>query len=306
MLRSMQSKNQRKAEIEQFLVYLGDVLGYSPLTITAYGRDLDVFCLYLQERKTALVEVRMEDARQYVRYLVSTRKLSGSSVNRMISSCRSFYGHARQIGLVKDDPFALITVRKSENKLPSSLSVEQVVALLSFPSNDFPSLRDQVLFAVLYDTGCRISEALAIGEADLEFDRRRVRVLGKGEKMRYVFFTASTKALILRYLDAKHQQFPLCRHLLCSNRGNVLPMSTVGSIFSSYRRQLGWQVSFTPHVLRHTYATHLLDNGADIRMVQELLGHASISTTQIYAHVSRQRLAKVYESCHPHGRKKDE
>ncbi len=241
----------------------------------------------------------------YLRYLTKDKRYLKSTINRKVSAARSLYSHLLKQGLIKTHPFALAAVHRSENHLPTVLSVQEVVALFSLPVTDFASSRDQALFHLLYDTGCRISEILAVHTSEMEWDERRLRVMGKGRKERYVFFTEHTKSILKTYLTWKQQRFDT-PFLLCSNRGKQLPMSSVGSMFARYRRRLGWQKPFTPHVLRHTYATHLLDNGADIRLVQELLGHASISTTQIYTHVTQERLARVYAACHPHGRKQHE
>ncbi|MGH0053564.1 MAG: tyrosine-type recombinase/integrase, partial [Sphaerochaetaceae bacterium] len=230
---------------------------------------------------------------------------SETTMNRKISCVRSVYTVLCKRGVCTVNPFFLIATHRTQNHLPTVLSVKEVVQLLSQPYSDFSSTRAILLFTLLYDTGCRISEVLGITEGEIEWNERRIRVLGKGAKIRYVFFTKHCAQLMHIYLSLKHERFS-CPFLFCSNKGKQLPMSTVGSMFATYRRRLGWQKQFTPHVLRHTYATHLLDNGADIRMVQELLGHASISTTQIYTHVSKERLAQVYETCHPHGRKQHE
>ena len=240
----------------------------------------------------------------YVRFLTKEKRYSDASVNRKVSCVRTFFSFLEREGHCKANPFSLVAVHSPQNKLPTILSPGEIATLLSLPVSDFSSLRDISLFALLYDSGCRISEVLGMREQDIAWIQRRILVKGKGRKERYVFFTEHTESLLKRYLSSKHERFDT-PYLLCSNKGKQLPMSTVGSMFATYKRRLGWQKSFTPHILRHSYATHLLDNGADIRLVQELLGHASISTTQIYTHVSQKRLEHVYKACHPHGRKEN-
>ena len=292
--------------VEAFLAYHRHIKGSSEHTITAYRADLAKLTLFLQGYKSALLEMKAPDARLYVRHLTTEQPYSEATVNRMLSSARSFFSYAVRNEKVKVNPFSLISLKKSRSSLPSVLTVGEVVELLSLSYEDFPTTRNMLLFSLLYDTGCRISEVLEMKEEDVSNKNREARVVGKGKKVRYVFFTERTQALIHYYLSLKHSLFGKTGRLFCSDSGKQLPQSTVGSIFARYRQTLGWQKSFTPHVLRHSYATHLLDNGSDIRLVQELLGHASISTTQIYTHVSQKRLAKVYASCHPHGRKQDE
>lgn len=292
--------------VHGFMDHLKYVQGASDKTILAYGRDLSYLCSFLNTYGICLLEVSEGDARQYVRHLLSNKAYSESTVNRMLSSTRSFYSQERKLGLVNTNPFDLISLKKAQNHLPTVLTVQEVVQLLSLPYDDFPSTRNMLLFTLLYDTGCRISEVLSIEEEDIDYDNERIRILGKGKKFRYVFFTKRTRSLLSYYASVKQARFGKTERLFCSDSGKQLPMSTVGSIFARYKVRLGWQKSFTPHVLRHSFATHMLDNGADIRLVQEMLGHASISTTQIYAHVSQQRLTRVYAFCHPHGRKQNE
>ena len=299
-------KQDEREVVQAFLDYHRHIKGSSEHTITAYASDLSKLTTFLQGLRCTLLEMKAPDARLYVRHLTTEETYSESTVNRMLSSARSFYAYALRNTLVTVNPFSLISLKKSRSSLPSVLTVGEVVQLLSLSYEDFPSTRNMLLFSLLYDTGCRISEALGITESDVSNNDRQIRVMGKGKKVRYVFYTERTRALLHYYLSLKQSLFGKTERLFCSDSGKQLPQSTVGSIFARYRQTLGWQKSFTPHVLRHSYATHLLDNGADIRLVQELLGHASISTTQIYTHVSQKRLAKVYASAHPHGRKQDD
>lgn len=299
-------KHEEQEVVAAFLDYHRHIKGSSEHTIQAYASDLAKLTLFLQEYALTLLEMQAPDARLYVRHLTSGQPYSEATVNRMLSSARSFFAYALRNDLVQVNPFSLISLKKSRSTLPSVLTVTEVVTLLSLSYEDFPSTRNMLLFSMLYDTGCRISEALNITEEDVSTREREIRVMGKGKKVRYVFFTERTQGVLQYYLSLKHSLFGRTERLFCSDLGKQLPQSTVGSIFARYRQTLGWQKSFTPHVLRHSYATHLLDNGADIRLVQELLGHASISTTQIYTHVSQKRLAKVYATCHPHGRKQNE
>jgi site-specific recombinase XerD len=294
-----------------FLVYLRDMRSYSPHTVIAYETDIRQFGAFCEGIGIGFSDVAAQDARMYVGRMRAGGIYCEASINRAISSLRTFYGYLLDKGSVTENPFEGIAVRKNQAHLPSVLSSAEVRQLLSLPYGDFPSTRDHLLFLFLFDTGCRISEALSVTEEMLEMGGRQIRIVGKGNKMRYVFFTETTRDVIRSYLPMKREMQrergivdPTVLDLLfVSNKGMRLPMSTVHTMFDTYRLRLGWQKDFTPHVLRHSFATDLLEHGADIRTVQEMLGHKSISTTQIYTHVTQQRLAMVVKECHPHGRK---
>lgn len=291
-------------EIEDYMLYLKDVRGYSEHTVISYRADILQFVSSLKNKD--IFSVERDDAQWYIRSLLEDDVHHQASINRALSSLRGFYGYLWNRKAMAGNPFADISVKRVQDHLPSVLSKEEVRQLLSLPCDDFSSTRDILLFSFLYDTGCRISEALAVRENELEMERRRLRITGKGDKMRYVFFTERTKSMLFRYLPMKRQlqmeKGVRDSILFCSIHGKQLPLSTVHTMFDTYKLKLGWQKDFTPHVLRHSYATHMLDNGADIRVVQEMLGHASISTTQIYTHVTQKRLKRVVDDCHPHGK----
>ncbi len=290
--------------IASFLDVEERVRTLSPHTVDAYRRDLHELSTFLSSIGITMREARAEDGRLFVRYLLD-EEYRPSTINRKISAVRSFYAHLERQGSVASNPFSLIRTRATADRLPSYLTAAEVEELLTLPWDDWPTTQALLIFTLLYETGCRIGELLGIRERDIDAPQKRIRVLGKGQRERYVFYGMRSERLLSHYraLKGEHPHSPW---LLTSKDGKQLPMSTVGGMFASYRTRLGWQKPFTPHVLRHTFATHLLDRGADIRLVQELLGHASISTTQIYTHVSQARLAEVYRSSHPHGRISDE
>ena len=210
-------------------------------------------------------------------------------------------------GTVSSDPFMDISMRQKSRRLPSVLTEDEVKELLGVERKNFQDERDHMLFLFIYNTGCRISEAVAVDIDDIEYGKRRILIRGKGGKERFVFFSKSTAAEIKEYLEKRNEYLMSLgiegeKALLIGDKGGRLPFSSAHIIFDKYRALLGWQKEFTPHTLRHSFATHLMDRGADIRLVQELLGHESISTTQIYTHVSRGRLKKVYEDTHPHAK----
>ena len=273
-------------------------------TVIAYRSDLGELSRFFSSMGITLGEARAEDGRLFVRHLLD-EEYRQATINRKISAVRSFYAHLQREGVIATNPFALIKTRPVADRLPTYLTEGEVEELLTLPWDDRSSTEALFIFTLLYETGCRIGELLGIKEGEIDEGRRRIRVLGKGRRQRYVFYGVRSARLLSHYRSLKGDHLD-GDWLFVTPDGRQLPMSTVGAMFALYRTRLGWQKPFTPHVLRHTFATHLLDRGADIRLVQELLGHASISTTQIYTHVSQARLAEVYRSSHPHGRINDE
>ncbi len=298
--------------IEAYVSYLQEVRHVSALTVISYRHDLTLFKSFLAERGIGVLEVTPMDARRYGASMIRGKDYKPATVNRMLSTLRGFYRHLVKNGLCQTNPFGRIEGSPRFRRLPEVISRQEMERILSIPFHDFLGLRDTVMFHLFYSTGCRLSELLAVNVEDLELDDERLLVHGKGNRQRYVFLNPGTKALVIHYLEqravfqAGHGVTTGAdsHALLLGSRGKRLSASSVHSIFEKYRRLLGLRTRFTPHMLRHSFATHLLDNDSGIRIVQELLGHASISTTQIYTHVTKERLRSVYEHSHPHGRKK--
>lgn len=295
-------------QVESYLTYIQDIRRLSEFTVICYRHDLSRFLLFLERRDLDIFEVTAMDARRFIAELLNNRDMKSPTVNRMLSTLRGFYRYAMKQGACSLNPFSRIEGTVRYRRLPSVLSRREVVTILSSPVSTFFDLRNSIMFHLFYSTGCRLSELLGANVEDLDLAQERMLVQGKGKRQRFVFINPQTKVLLQRYLEQR-EQFLLSKGtdshaLLVGNRGRRLSASSVHSIFEKYRLKLGLQTRFTPHVLRHSFATHMLDNESGIRIVQELLGHASISTTQIYTHVSQKRLRSVYEQSHPHGRKK--
>lgn len=292
--------------IFDFLDYLIQIRDESENTVVNYEIDLRYLMEFAISRKKILLELSRDDARDVVKLL--ERNFQERSMHRKLSCYREFYRYAIRNGLTTMDPFSFISMRYKTRELPSVLTVDEVKALLSIPYDDFIGQRDHILFLFLYNTGARISEALSVDIPQIDFGNRRILIRGKGGKERFLFFSRRTGRELMEYIDTR-ESF-LVEHgkegedaLFLSNTAKRLPFSSAHIIFDKYRSMLGWQKEFTPHTLRHCFATHMLDNGADIRLVQELLGHSSISTTQIYTHISKKHLLDVYENTHPHAKK---
>lgn len=292
--------------IDQFLEYSSLIRALSENTINAYREDLSALSEFAEKRDINFVDYTSEDAREYVRTLKKNYK--EKSILRHLTACRTFFEYLLRSSVISSNPFDGISLRRTEVRLPSVLTMEEVKELLSLPRTSFLEERDHTLFLFLYSTGARISEALSVDVSDIEWGERRIKIVGKGNKERYLFlseiliYNLKNDYLPRRnlYLEKKGKGDE--KALFIGERGFRLPFSSAHIIFDVYRLRLGWQKEFTPHTLRHSFATHYLDRGADIRMVQELLGHESISTTQIYTHVSQSRLRNVYNETHPHAK----
>lgn len=291
--------------ISSFISYIKTVRALSENTVKSYAVDLEQWRKYMRDRELDPVSFTKEDAALYAEYLQD--EFSERSVLRKLTALRTFYSYMMKRGTVSSDPFMDISMRQKSRRLPSVLTEDEVKELLGVERKNFQDERDHMLFLFIYNTGCRISEAVAVDIDDIEYGKRRILIRGKGGKERFVFFSKSTAAEIKEYLEKRNEYLISLgiegeKALLIGDKGGRLPFSSAHIIFDKYRALLGWQKEFTPHTLRHSFATHLMDRGADIRLVQELLGHESISTTQIYTHVSRGRLKKVYEDTHPHAK----
>ena len=300
-------QTQNRAYIDSFLRYLKDVQGYSEKTVISYAHDLKRLDDFLVSHDLSVTEMVYEDARAFVADLYD-QDLSPASINRILSGNRMFFRSLLENSVVKVDPFKRVSGAKNTRKIPTVLAREEIEMILSSPTDDYTSLMEVTMFNLFYSTGCRLSEVLGMKISDIDFDTRRVIVTGKGNKQRYVFLTKRAVDILKDYLEQRQDVINKFKSVdngtvLINNKGKKLPLSTVHSIFDKYRLRLGLTKKFTPHVFRHSFATHLIDNDSDIRVVQVLLGHESIGTTQIYTHVTGKRLEEMYRNSHPHGRK---
>lgn len=293
--------NQDDMEIlDSFLSYLLSVKGESENTKNAYENDIRQYLSYLERLDLEVFDVSPSDAREYVRTLMEGYK--ERSMLRKLSALRMFYDYLMRKGVIDFNPFEDISLKRNEKRLPSVLTEHEVAMLLSLRGDDFLSLRDHILFLFIYSTGARISEALAVNIADIEWAERRIKIRGKGGKTRFLFLNRSVVTELRDYIEKRNAYLGGKAEdaLFIAKNGERLSFSTAHLIFEIARSRLNLDKNLTPHTLRHSFATHMMDRGADIRFIQELLGHESISTTQIYTHVSSSRLKKVYDETHPH------
>ena len=289
----------------EYLNYLSGVRNLSPATVKAYGEDLGLYEEFLDENGIGILEAEVRDARNFVGFLKS-RKLKESSINRAVSSVKGFYKYCLRFDIAKKNPFENIKSISNSRKLPDLFSVEEIKKLLSMPDDSVFGLRDRLIIELFYSTGCRIAELVGMNLFDISIRSMSILVRGKGRKQRFVYLSEDTAKLLKRYLGVRKQILKSdntedASALILNRRGKRITERGVRFILDKYLERLKSGKHVSPHSFRHSFATHLLDNGADLRMVQELLGHSSISTTQIYTHIGMERLRKAYSTAHPHG-----
>ena len=287
-------------EIEGFLSFLTSVKGESENTRISYENDLRQYSSYLERIDLEYVDVSVNDAREYVRYLMG--KYKERSMLRKLSALRMFYDYLMRKEEMDFNPFQDISLKRNEKRLPSVLTEDEVARLLALKGEDFLSLRDHILFLFIYSTGARISEALSVNISDIDWGERRIKIKGKGGKTRFLFLNRNVVPELNDYIEKRRIYLEGVSEeaLFIGKNKERLSFSSAHLIFNNARENLSLDKNLTPHTLRHSFATHMMDRGADIRFIQELLGHESISTTQIYTHVSSKKLKKVYDETHPH------
>lgn len=299
--------------IEQFIEYLRNQKRYSLHTIRNYQIDLRQFSEFValrearSEGENSDPGIGMIDSQVIRTYLGSLYgRFRRSTIARKLSAVRSFFLFLERKGLTKWNPAADIATPKLEKYMPTYLLVDEVFRLLERPEREKPlGLRDLAILEVLYSCGFRVSELEALTISSIDFDERLVRVIGKGDKERIVPIGRQALQAVRNYLEAtqylRRRNVYISRDepLFINFRGRALSGRSIGRIIKKYAIESGLTADVSPHSMRHTFATHLLDGGADLRAVQELLGHESLSTTQKYTHVSLDRLMEVYDKAHP-------
>jgi len=293
--------------LEQYFQYLGHVRHLSANTLRSYRRDLELYFTFLESQNWQPESIDAGQARAFVGFL-SRRGLSSRSINRVLSAVRGYYRFHDRVGGKAGNPFSSIKSLRIAGKLPTFLFEEDIEQLFEGEPEEFWQLRDLLILELLYSTGCRVAELASINLTDLDLKEATLRVLGKGGKERLVFIGGKALQRLREYLSLRKLQglskADGQKALLINRRGDRLSVRGIQMIVDRLLSASGLNKPASPHTFRHSFATHILKEGADIRVVQELLGHASLSTTQVYTHLDMERLRQVYRSAHPHARVK--
>ena len=295
----MQTSNREDSNLRSFLNYLLVDKGLSNNTANAYEADISSFFQWLDNEDLKYKNLQEDHINQYISFLFQ-RKMRSSSVNRKISSIKSFYIFLVKRNFVKNSPLNNLVTPKQEKYLPESMSEAEVDKLLNSPdvSNKIEN-RDKAMIEMLYATGMRISELVNLKMTDVDMKRCVVKVFGKGSKERLVPFGETALDSLRSYLNEREQSSS--KEIFLSNRGKKMTRVAFWQRVKVYLIRENLKNSISPHTLRHAFATHLLNRGADLRSVQLLLGHSDLSTTQIYTHIAKQRLSDVLKKHHPRG-----
>ncbi len=275
-------------KINDFILHLEKEKNYSKHTLRAYRRDLETFFDFLEEKGMSVVDQNVITF--FVGYLLKYG-LDARTVARKLSSLKSYFKTLKKVGIVTENPAAGIKTPKTKKHLPGFLTYEQVKKGL-----EIGDPRDKAIMELLYSCGLRASELVSLNVDDIDLNREEVRITGKGDKQRIVPLGRFAKRAVVQYLQERKSKGP---QFFLNYRGARLSTRSLQRIVRKYLMRLARAAGTNPHILRHSFATHLLDNGADLRAVQELLGHASLSTVQIYTHLTTKRLKEIYMKKHP-------
>lgn len=290
--------------LDSFITYLTVNKGLSRNTLESYSRDVSFFIQFLKTRKVKTPgKVTASNVADYLTYL-RKKKLSIKTINRHIVSNRQFFRYLLTEEIITDDPFANVNTPKLNKAIPDVLSIEQVEELLEVPvkENTRESPRDSAMFEVLYSTGVRVTELVSIELNKLNMDHGYVIVLGKGSKERIVPLGKAAIGKLKYYLSDCRENLlkgKNSKYLFVTRRGTRMTRQGFWKIIKGCALKAGINKKITPHILRHSFATHLLERGADLRVIQLMLGHSDISTTQIYTQVQKERLKKIHKKYHP-------
>lgn len=301
------------SSLRRYVEYITLERNLAARTAVEYQREIEEFLAYLPSVlpesipiDELILRVTNSEIRRYIIELMRPKTIKAVAVRRKIFAIRSFFKYQVYSGRMAIDPTYGITPPKAEKRVPKVLSEDEMGQFLRTRvagRTDFLRLRDAAMFELLYAAGIRRAELVGINLDDVDLERRSMRVIGKGDKERVVFFNEATVDAIRMYLGVRPRTSD--RALFLSRRGTRLSHSMAGVVFKMYAKVSGLALKASPHVVRHSFATHLLENGADLLTIKELLGHASLATTQIYLNVSKAHLRKQYDESHPRDKRED-
>ena len=294
--------------IDTFMQYLIAEKNASPLTVESYGKDLNQFLEFLYQtvdsESVTIATITTHHIRDFIDYCFEKGN-ELSTIERKVATLKSFFKFLEFHNYIQDNPARDIHYSKQKNFLPTFLTFDQIQALVSFECNSFGDYRDKALLEVFYSTGARVSEIAQADVDDCDCKSGRLKVLGKGSKERIVFLNETAITALQEYLSVRKKKFnTISQPLFVNNNGKRLTTRGIFYIIDKRATMAQLWKSVTPHVLRHSFATELLNRGADIKAVQDMLGHENISTTQKYTHTTTQRLKELYQKYHPHAHRR--
>ena len=292
-----------------FAKYIKEYEGYLQIeknssihTLRSYLKDIKDFEDFISKIGVVnLEDIVYTNVRSYLAFL-SEKKYSRKTISRKISSMRTFFKFLIRENYIETNPFQMVAIPKIEKKLPNFLYIDEIKELLDLPDITNPlGIRDRAILEVLYASGIRVSELVSLNLGSVNFNSKTALVFGKGAKERYVILGQHSIDALLNYVDVRKEIYPITdeKALFINRYGGRLTDRSIRRMLDKYVKSLATANNISPHTFRHTFATHLLNAGADIRIVQELLGHISISTTQIYTHVTKEKLQRTYNNFHP-------
>ena len=297
----MIKENNLLNNVISFLRYLKEEKNYSKFTIINYGKDLKLFLDFLNcEKISTLENVDYPIIRSYLSFLYE-KDYSKKTISRNISTLRSFFKYQKSQNMVSKNPMTFVENPKLDKRIPKVLYTKDLETLLNTPDCNTPlGQRNCVILEMFYSTGIRVSELVNLKVSDIHFHDKRIKILGKGSKERYVLYGSVLEKKLNLYLQNGYQELNKNKSdfIFLNKNGNPLTTRGVETILDQVLKKSGLNYHISPHVLRHTFATDMLNNGADLKIVQELLGHENLATTQIYTHVSNERLRQVYLNSH--------
>ncbi len=293
--------------INDFIEFLEIEKKYSKETTENYKIDLYLFLDYCKNNKLSkFSNITYDNLRKYLVYLSNEKKYSNKSISRHISSLHSLYNYLIDEGVIENNPMNLINSPKKELRLPVYLTPNELENIINTPDRTKKvGKRDVLILEMFYSTGIRLSELVNMKISDIDFINKKIKILGKGSKERYVLYGDRCKEYLEDYINNARKNYlkEANDYLFLNQHGKVLTTSGIEYLVKKILKQSGTNLKLTPHVLRHTFATHMLNEGADLMTVKELLGHSDLSTTGIYTHVSNEHLRKTYLSAHPRARR---
>jgi len=295
---------------QEFLDHLLTARNYSPRTVKSYQEDIDKFCEFIYHEGVLIEDVDVICIRNFLTEELN-QGISKRSCKRRLSSLKHFYKFMVNVGYIQDNPFVFISAPKVETKYPHALYKDQIAEIFKRNAERTDKLksRDQAILYLLYYSGIRADELVQLDVQSVALKDRVVRVLGKGNKERIIPFTADCQKVLKAYIEKERIQLlkkskDLTPALFLNAQGKRLTTRGLEYILDSIEEKIGLYVGLHPHILRHSFATHLLENGADLRVIQELLGHESINATQVYTHVTEETMKETYMSAHPRAKRK--